>query len=171
MAPLLGLGIGFLTDLVGKYGEDLVVAGVEKVTGVDLKKDELTSEDKKAIMAGELALKELDFKKLELELEGVKEANRHQESAVTVQVDEYSNSRNLQVEALRQDDKFSKRFIYYFAMFWSAFSVVYLACITFIQIPSANIRFADTIVGFLLGTIIATIIGFFYGNSIKKDNK
>lgn len=171
MAPLLGLGIGFLTDLVGKYGEDLVVAGVEKVTGVDLKKDELTSEDKKAIMAGELALKELDFKKLELELESIKEANRHQESAVTAQVDEYSNSRNLQVEALRQEDKFSKRFIYYFAMFWSAFSVVYLACITFIQIPSANIRFADTIVGFLLGTIIATIIGFFYGNSIKKDNK
>ena len=92
MAPLLGLGIGFLTDLVGKYGEDLVVAGVEKVTGVDLKKDELTSEDKKAIMAGELALKELDFKKLELELESIKEANRHQESAVTAELGDKQNA-------------------------------------------------------------------------------
>ena len=117
---------------------------------------------------GELALKELDFKKLELELESVKEANRHQESAITAQVDEYSNSRNLQVEALRQDDKFSKRFIYYFAIFWSVFAVVYLTGITFIEIPKENVRFADTTVGFLLGTVVATLIGFFYGNSIKK---
>lgn len=34
MAPLLGLGIGFLTDLVGKYGEDLVVEGVKRTTQV-----------------------------------------------------------------------------------------------------------------------------------------
>ena len=37
-----------------------------------------------------------------------------------------------------------------------------------VEIPKENIRFADTIVGFLLGTIIATMFGFFYGNSIKK---
>ena len=28
----------------------------------------------------------------------------------------------------------------------------------------ANTRFADTIVGFILGTVVSTIIGYFYGS-------
>lgn len=97
------------------------------------------------------------------------EDNRHVESYVSSQAGEYKDSRNMQVEALKQEDVFSKRFVYYFAMFWSLFAVVYIGCITFVEIPASNVRFADVIIGFLLGTIIATIIGFFYGNSIKKD--
>lgn len=44
-------------------------------------------------MAGELALKELDFKKLELELESIKESNRHQESAITAELGDKQNAR------------------------------------------------------------------------------
>ena len=35
-----------------------------------------------------------------------------------------------------------------------------------LEIPKENIRFADTILGFLLGTIISAIIQFFYGSSL-----
>lgn len=60
---------------------------------------------------------------------------------------------------------FSKLFIYYFAAFWSVFAVIYIGCITFVPIPPDSVRFADTILGFILGTVIATIIYFFFGSS------
>lgn len=169
MGPLLGLGIGFLTDLVSKHGESLVTEGVKAVTGIDLNKKEPTAEDKKLIMDAEFRILELDFKKLELHLNSKKEDNRHEESYLTAQVTEYADARGMQKVALTQDDVFSKRFIYYFAIFWSTFAVVYLTAITFIEIPKDSLRFADTTVGFLLGTVVATLIGFFYGNSLKKE--
>jgi MFS-type transporter involved in bile tolerance (Atg22 family) len=77
----------------------------------------------------------------------------------------------MQVAALQQSDIFSKRFIYYYAIFWSISAVLYIAFITFGEIPEANIRYADTVLGFLLGTIIATIVGYFYGSSRSSFNK
>lgn len=70
------------------------------------------------------------------------------------------------------DGHLSRNFIYYFAALWSIFSMVYIGCITFGDIPKDNVRFADTIVGFLLGTIVATLFAYFYGstkNSQRKD--
>ena len=146
-------------------GANKAVEFIESKTGVKMDGSELSDEQV-------ATLRELEINsKLELErlaLENKKEDNRASEAIVNAQVGEYANSRNLQIEALKQDDKFSKRFIYYFAIFWSVFAVVYLTGITFIEIPKENVRFADTTVGFLLGTIVATLIGFFYGNSIKK---
>ena len=81
------------------------------------------------------------------------------------------DARNMQIENLKQDDKFSKRFIYLLAAFWSLFSAVYIMLITFGTIPAGNIRFADTILGFILGTIIATIINFFLGTSDRSNEK
>ena len=146
-------------------GADKAAEFIEEKTGIKMDGSELSDEQV-------AKLRELEINsKLELErlaLESKKEDNRSNEVVVNAQVGEYANSRNLQIEALKQDDKFSKRFIYYFAIFWSVFAVVYLTGITFIEIPKENVRFADTTVGFLLGTIVATLIGFFYGNSIKK---
>jgi ABC-type nitrate/sulfonate/bicarbonate transport system permease component len=61
--------------------------------------------------------------------------------------------------------------VYYFAAFWSVFAVVYIFAITFATIPQGNIRFADTIIGFLLGTVVATILNFFYGTSKSSQDK
>jgi hypothetical protein len=103
-----------------------------------------------------------------LALDNKKEDNRASEAIITAQADEYANARNMQIESLQQDDKFSKRFVYYFAIFWSVFAVAYLTSITFMDIPKENIRFADTVVGFTLATVVGTFMGFFYGNSLKK---
>ena len=78
------------------------------------------------------------------------------------------SARNMQIKALNQDDKFSKRFIYYYAWFWSFSTVIYIGCITFLTIPETATRFADTILGFILGTVVASILNFFFGNS--RDN-
>lgn len=145
-------------------GADKAKEYIEDKTGIKLDNnltEEQVAELKKFEMTNKIELEKLA-------LANKQEDNRASEATQKIQTDEYGNARNMQIESLKQDDKFSKRFVYYFAMFWSAFAVIYLAGITFIEIPKENTRFADTIVGFLLGTVVATLIGFFYGNSIKK---
>ena len=90
---------------------------------------------------------------------------------LTAEVSDKADARALQVAALQQSDIQSKRFLYNLSWFWSAASVLYIAFITFFQIPEANVRFADTILGFLLGTIIASIFQFFYGSSFGSRQK
>lgn len=82
-----------------------------------------------------------------------------------------ANARQMQVVALQQDDLFSKRFVYYFASFWSVASVLYIGCITFGTIPPDNVRFADTCLGFVLGTLVATIIAYFFGSTRGSEHK
>lgn len=168
---LIGTSAPVVGGLIGGPAGVAVGGLVAKVLGVENTPEAIEAE-LRANPEAMLKLKELEVSKelaiLKAQLENKQEDNRHVESYVNAQAGEFKDSRNMQVEALRQDDKFSKRFVYYFAMFWSVFAVVYIGCITFVEIPKENVRFADVIIGFLLGTIIATIIGFFYGNSIKK---
>ena len=98
-------------------------------------------------------LAELDLRQFELE-------NADRDSA-----------RHMQETALNQDDKFSKHFIYWFAWFWSVGSMVYFFAITFGQVPASGKDFGNIILGFLLGTAVATIISFFYGSSKSSKDK
>ena len=153
MIGLAGLGISFLTDLIGKYGEPLITKGIEKVTGIDVTKKELTQEEKQKIIDSQIEIMKIDFEKLKLEYENV------------------NNARDMQKQALSQDDIFSKRYVYYLATFWSFVAFTYIFLITFLTIPADNIRFADTVLGFLLGTVIATILNFFFGSSKGSSDK
>ena len=87
---------------------------------------------------------------------------------------EYANTadaRAMQVAALQQSDVFSKRFTMYLTIFWSLAAVVYIGFITFSVIPDKNVRFADTILGFILGTVVATLLNFWFGSSIGSKDK
>lgn len=55
------------------------------------------------------------------------------------------------------------------AIMWSIFTFAYLTAITFTALPDANIRFADTALGFLLGTVVSSIIGFYYDSGIDTN--
>jgi hypothetical protein len=98
-------------------------------------------------------LAELDLKQFELE-------NADRDSA-----------RHMQETALQQDDLFAKHFIYWFAWFWSVGSMAYFFAITFGQVPASGKDFGNIILGFLLGTAVATIISFFYGSSKSSKDK
>jgi hypothetical protein len=82
-----------------------------------------------------------------------------------------ADARDLQKVALQQDDKFSKRFIYYLASFWSVASVIYIFIISLTNIPVTSIRLVDTVLGFVLGTIVSTIIAYFFGSSMGSKEK
>jgi hypothetical protein len=82
-----------------------------------------------------------------------------------------ADARDMQKVALQQSDIFSKRFTMYLTMFWSLAAVVYIGFITFSVIPDKNVRFADTILGFILGTVVATLLNFWFGSSIGSKDK
>lgn len=149
LAPLLATlaanGLGLLGDAITKKGTQFV----EEKLGIDLSQNatpEALANWKLAVMQNETEVLRMAY-------------------------GDIANARNMQVEALRQEDTFAKRFIYIFATFWSIFAAGYIAFITFGTIPADNQRFADTILGFLLGTVVATILQFFFGSSMGSKEK
>jgi hypothetical protein len=164
MAPLLIPIVSMLAEkgmsAVSKLidgGADKAIDLISEKTGIDLSKPEavttMTPEQEKALREYDLQLKMLDFDKEKAYLADVADA------------------RDMQKEALKQEDIFSKRFIYYFATGWSLFSGLYIGAITFYTIPVASVRFADTILGFLLGTIMAGMFAYFFGSSKGSKEK
>lgn len=140
-------GLNLLSNAVDK-GSDKAIEFISDKTGIDLmSKQELSTEDMRVLRELEISNK--------MELQRMAYQDR-------------ADARDMQKEALKQDDKFSKRFVYYLATFWSITGLVYIFLITFGTIPEQNVRFADTILGFLLGTIVSTIINYFFGSSTDK---
>ena len=62
-------------------------------------------------------------------------------------------------------------FLYALAGFWSLYAMAYLGAITFIPVPKENRDFANIILGFLTGTVVATVVNFFFGSSSDSRKK
>jgi hypothetical protein len=100
------------------------------------------------------------------------EAAKHEEFMAEMDLKNMQGARDMQLKAMESDDPLVRRFVYYFIGFWSLLSSCYIGFITFGEIPESNIRFADTILGFVLGTMVASMFQFLLGSSIgsrKKD--
>jgi hypothetical protein len=82
-----------------------------------------------------------------------------------------ADARSLQKEALKQDDVFSKRFIYYYAIGITLLSFTFIFWASFGNIPTKNERTVDTVLGFLLGVSLSAIIQYFYGSSAGSSRK
>lgn len=72
---------------------------------------------------------------------------------------------------MNDTDIFNRRFLAYFAVGLCVAAMAYVAAITFLPLPKDNARFADTVLGFILGTVMATPIAFFYGSSKSSQAK
>jgi len=106
------------------------------------------------------------------EIQKVSEAAmKHEEFIISEGYKDIADARDMQKEALKQDDVWSKRFIYIFAGIWSLFAMVFMFAVVFCNIPPASVQFANTIIGFLLGTIVATIVQFFFGSSVTSRKR
>lgn len=160
VASLLQGGFTLLGNAVLSKGKE----AVEQTLGVNVESLLGTEE-------GKIKLKQLEASNEEA-LRQFTLAQREQElRSDQIYLGDMQDARKMQGAALGQTDEFSKRFIYYFAMAWSCVTAVYIGFITFGSIPTANTRFADTILGFLLGTILATMFNFFYGTSKSSSVK
>ena len=159
LAPLLQQGLGLIGNAVLAKGKDWV----EDKVGVKLDQP-LSAEDVTKLKQFEMDHQE-ELLRLRIEEKklGVEELQAY--------LADTKDARNMQVQAIKSDDPFVRRFIYFFAIFWSIASAAYIGFITFGEIPEANVRFADTILGFVLGTLIGTIVQFFYGSSKGSQEK
>ena len=82
-----------------------------------------------------------------------------------------ANARAMQIAALQQDSWFAKNFIYLFTAAWSIFAATYFAFVTFGEVPQSGTRFADTILGVLIGTVMTGFFNFFFGSSKGSRDK
>lgn len=160
LQPLIAGGFNLISNAVLAKGKEWV----EEKTGVKLDNAQLSQADMLKLQQFEL---EHEEELLRLKVED----NKVSAELEKAYLKDRKDARDLQKNALYSEDKFVRRFIYYYAIFWSISAAAYIAFITFGSIPADNIRFADTILGFLLGTIVSTIIGFFYGSSKGSHDK
>ncbi len=151
VSGLIERGLPKVADAVMEKG----VEAVEEKLGVKLKpEDQMTDEDTKSLQ--EAAMKHEEF---------------------MAEIDEKSRQRatDMQMVAMKSDDPFVRRFVMYFAIFWSVMACTYIGFITFSEIPQNNLRFVDTILGVCIGGVITTLLSFFYGSSqgsrMKDDKK
>jgi hypothetical protein len=99
------------------------------------------------------------------------EAAKHEEFMAEMDLKNMEGARNMQLAAMENDDPLVRRFVYFFIAGWSILSATYIGCITFIDIPDENARFADTILGFVLGTMVASMFQFLLGSSLGSRSK
>jgi hypothetical protein len=102
------------------------------------------------------------------------EAMKHEE--FMAELDEKSRQRatDMQLEAMKSEDPLVRRFVYYFIAFWSVFAVIFIPSLIWMAIPESGQRYADTILGYVMGTIVTSMFAFLLGSSQgsrMKDKK
>jgi hypothetical protein len=147
VAGLIENDLAKVADVVVDKGEDYV----EKTLGVTLKPgSELTRDDV-------IKLREA--------------ADRHAEFNSALDEKSRQRATDMQLAAMQATDPVVRQFIYKFAWFWSVVSVAYFFGITFLEVKQSGKDFANIILGFLLGTAVASILQFFYGSSKSSQDK
>lgn len=147
VSGLISNGLPKVADAVIEKGLD----AVQEKLGIELKPEGQMSKD--------------DWAKVQ------SEAMKHEEFMAEIDLKNMQGARDMQLKAMESDDPLVRRFVYYFIGFWSVLAAAYIGFITFGQIPEDNIRFADTILGFVLGTMVASMFQFLLGSSIGSRNK
>ncbi|WP_292992487.1 hypothetical protein [Nitrosomonas sp.] len=100
-------------------------------------------------------------------------AMAHEEFMAKLDEESTQRATNMQLNAMNSQDPEVRHFIYKFAWFWSWVSALYFFAITFVPstVIEKNDHYADIILGFLLGTAVASIIQFFFGSSKSSQDK
>lgn len=151
---LASVGIPFITDMVSKYGEKAVTAGVEKITGVDITKRELTAAEKQLILDSEIKIKELDFRELQLKFENTNAARD-------------MNARVQESENASDWAKISP----YIMDFLILGATIFVGLLLFwVGIPDANKELAYMLFGALI-TMCGTVVNFHRGSSQSSKEK
>ncbi|MFP8968583.1 hypothetical protein ACKC9G_18520 [Pokkaliibacter sp. CJK22405] len=95
----------------------------------------------------------------------------HEEKLATLAYADIADARDMQKVALKQEDAFSKRFMYYFAFLWSIFSMSYVTAVTFCEIPAAAQGNAQLVLGGVVVTSLGGLFQFFFGSSSGSHSK
>jgi hypothetical protein len=81
------------------------------------------------------------------------------------------NARSMQMEALRQADNFSKRYVYFLASFVVLGAFSFGMGLMFYEIPEANKRMVEMFADIFLFSGAITVLNFFFGSSKSSSDK
>jgi hypothetical protein len=149
---------GLISNGMHKVADAVIEKGVDAVQeklGVELKPEGQMTKD--------------DYAKVQAE------AMKHEE--FMAELDEKSRQRatDMQMAAMKSDDPLVRRFVYIFIAFWSVFAVGFIPSLIWAPIPESGTRYADTILGYVMGTIVTSMFAFLLGSSqgsrMKDDKK
>lgn len=59
----------------------------------------------------------------------------------------------------------------YFAIGITVVCFLYFFGVTFLPVPETGVRYADLILGFLIGTAFASVVNFYWGSSEGSKDK
>lgn len=158
-----------MLPVIASIVSGLIANGLPKVADAVIEKGVDYVQDKMGIeLKPEGQATKEDYAKLQAE------AMKHEEFMAELDLKNMEGARNMQLKAMDSEDPLVRRFVYFFIAGWSILSALYIGFITFGYIPEQNIRFADTILGFVLGTMVASMFQFLLGSSLgsrAKDKK
>ena len=101
-----------------------------------------------------------DFQKMEMEFDL---------ELMKAQFADVDSARKMQIAALTQDDRFSKRFIYYLSSFVLLSATAFGIMLFFVKVPEENQRLVDMYADVYLLAGAITILNFFFGNSHRRS--
>jgi hypothetical protein len=147
VSGLISNGLPKVADAVMEKGVDYV----QQKMGIELKPEHEATKD--------------DYAKLQAE------AMKHEE--FMAELDEKSRQRatDMQLKAMESDDPLVRRFIYFFIGFWSIFAAAFIPSLIWVPIGESNMRFADTVLGYVMGTMVTSMFAFLLGSSQGSRNK
>ena len=157
--------IPFIGKLIDDYGEKLVLQGVQKLTGIDLSKEELTPDDKQKIMDSQIEIMKIDFDKLKLETEAKLEDKR-----LDIQNTNNAQVMNTQIQASEFSSKLAKNTAYIIDLVLVLSLVVLVFCLFIFKLPIENKELAYTMFGSFL-MYVGTVINFHRGSSKGSNEK
>ena len=157
--------IPFIGKLIDDYGEKLVVTGIEKLTGIDLSKEELTNEDKQKIIDSQIEIMKIDFEKIKLETEAKLEDKR-----LNIQNTNNAQVMNTQIQASEFSSKLAKNTAYIIDLVLVLSLVLLVFCLFIFKLPIENKELAYTMFGSFL-MYVGTVINFHRGSSKGSNEK
>jgi lipopolysaccharide export LptBFGC system permease protein LptF len=167
-APILSMlankGLSLLSDVAGSVtdaGVKKLTDFVEDKTGIDI-----TDAHQVAALTPEQVV---ELKRLEIE---------HAQYLISIHMtdrrmtlEDRANARELQKSALKQEDRFSKRFVYVLATLFMVLSFGYATAVTFIELPESQSTVANVFLGGVITTGLGGIFNFFFGSSKGSKDK
>ena len=153
-----------------KLGE-LFGIGVDKVldSARNVIDEIVTNKEEK--LEHEYKIEELNFRRETLDKEELENQRQYHISLIKEEVEDRKSARETEQVALKTDDRFVRRFRYYFAIAITFCCFLIISGILIILILEEKQHFADTILGFIMGTALSTIINYFFGTSYTSQVK
>ena len=107
------------------------------------------------------------------EIQKIREAAmKHEEFMVEQEYKDIADARDMQKEAFKQDDIWTKRFLPVLTILLILLASFFIYFVTFGTIPPENMNFVGGFVEFIK-VVFATVVGFWYGSSngsVRKTN-